>query len=424
MTTSFRLVQQGSPDQPLVLGWLIGPALDPMLRAKLPGFEIRMSQERDLTPNLPPSGRKVVLIGWSAGVQSLRSILLRGYEPAAVVALDGTAANFPTPAAWQIGTWRHLILDALGGKCCAVLTCTNQLYTETIPSPFMATRHVLERASGEDLSPPAGGVRRVEKVGLRLWSYASKTIDGAAHVEQVVKVLPEALDVVRAWLGSEESITMSAADAARLVQISDDVAAGRTSLDDAMARLDEAPAQVPADEPPAPEDVPAEAPRLSLGERALAWSVAHIGLRETPPGSNAGPEISLWLAACERGGKPIGITSGSWCAAFASAAQSSVIAQDEALRHGRRAAVRELVEDARKLSTWRDTTYRPQRGDLAIFKRVGADPRLGGEGHVGRVESMSESGAYVTVDGNHGDAVARVARTLADPDLVGFIAYA
>lgn len=421
MTTPFRFVQQGSPDRPLVLGWLIGPAVDPVLRVKLPGFEIRMSQERDLAPAVPTEylrGRPLVLIGWSAGVQSIRALLRQSVDPWAVIALDGTAADYPTPASWQIDTWRDLTVRARKGDCCAVLTCTSQLYTETIPKPFMATRHVLERASGSDLTPPERGVTRVVESGMNLWSYWSKNIDGAAHIEQVTKVLPEALDTVREWFQPASRAAMSPSEAARLMRISDDVAAGRTSLDDAMARLNQA-----ADEEPVPPTEPAPVvARLSLGERALAWSVAHLGLTESPPGSNAGPEISLWLAACERNGRSIGIKSGSWCAAMASAAQASTIAQDDKPAHGRRAAVHELVEDARTFGTWRDLTYTPKPGDLAVFKRNGADPRLGGEGHVGRVESVAGSG-YTSIDGNHNDRVARVVRSFGDPDLVGFIAY-
>lgn len=413
---TFRLVQQGEPDQPLVLGWLIGKQLDPMLRAKLPGFEIRMSEERDLAPTVPIEyvrGRPLMLVGWSAGVQSIRALLRQGVDPWAVIALDGTAANYPTPESWQIDTWRDLTRRARGGDCCAVLTCTNQLYTETIPKPFMATRHVLERASGADLTPPERGVTRVVESGMHLWSYWSKTIDVAAHIEQVTKVLPEALDVVRQWFRPGTRVVMSPSEAARLTRLSDDVAAGRTSLDDAMARLNEEP--VPPTEP-APQKTP------SLGERALAWSLGYLGLREDPPGSNAGPEISLWLAACERGGRPIGIRSGAWCAAMASAAQAAVKTSDEAPAHGRRAAVHELVEDARAFGTWRDPSYRPRPGDLAIFKRNGGDPRFQGEGHVGRVETV-DGDTYTTIDGNHGDAVARVSRRFDAADLVGFIAY-
>lgn len=415
---TFRLVQQGEPDHPLVLGWLIGKQLDPMLCAKLPGFEIRMSEERDLAPAVPAEyhqGRPLVLIGWSAGVQSIRALLRQGVNPWVVVALDGTSANYPTPESWQIDTWRDLICRARtwDGDCCAVLTCTNQLYTETLPKPFMATRHVLERASGSDLTPPERGVTRVVESGMHLWSYWSKTIDGAAHIEQVTKVLPEALDVVREHFRPGSRVAMSPSEAARLTRLSEDVAAGRVSFDDAMARLN--------DEPIPPTD-PAPEKRVSLGVAALAWSVAHLGLREDPPGSNAGPEISLWLAACERGGRPIGIKSGSWCAAFACAAQAAVRAPDEAPAHGRRAAVHELVEDARAFGTWRDPSYRPKVGDLAIFRRNGADPRFQGEGHVGRVETI-DGDTYTTIDGNSGDAVARVERRFDDPNFVGFIAY-
>ena len=123
----------------------------------------------------------------------------------------------------------------------------------------------------------------------------------------------------------------------------------------------------------------------------------------------------------QRGGRPLGLTSGNWCAAFASAAARTA---GDGAPHGYRAAVAELVADARTAGAWHDVAegYQPRPGDLAILRRAGGDPRTGGNGHVGRVERVDD-GSYTRIDGNHGDRVARVDARLADPDLVGWIAY-
>lgn len=69
--------------------------------------------------------------------------------------------------------------------------------------------------------------------------------------------------------------------------------------------------------------------------------------------------------------------------------------------HGYRAAVAELVADARELGTWHPKTsgYAPKVGDLVISARSGEDPTTGGKGHVERVSEVSES-SIVTIGGN------------------------
>ncbi len=52
--------------------------------------------------------------------------------------------------------------------------------------------------------------------------------------------------------------------------------------------------------------------------------------------------------------------------------------------HGYRAAVWELIEDAKAIGTWRPrgSGYRPKRGDLLCSARAGQDPEKRGSGHV------------------------------------------
>lgn len=98
--------------------------------------------------------------------------------------------------------------------------------------------------------------------------------------------------------------------------------------------------------------------------------------------------------------------------------------EPEAPPHGYRAAVSELVADARTSGSWRDrsTGYRPQPGDLAIFKRAGGDPRFGGSGHVSRVAVVGPA-VFETIGGNEANRVRYASCRFDDPSLVGWIVY-
>lgn len=162
---------------------------------------------------------------------------------------------------------------------------------------------------------------------------------------------------------------------------------------------------------------------ISLGQRALELAIKELGVVETPAHSNAGPKIKEYFAKCERNGKPLGLTAGNWCAAFASWCGFNACETGEKPPHLYRAAVTELWKDAVASGTAKPTSYVPKVGDLAIFTRGGQNPTKGGEGHVGRVSVVpDENGNYETLDGNHDDRVARVKRKLG-AELVGWIAY-
>jgi len=413
--TPLRLVQQGDPAGPLVLGYMLGPRLDSVLRAKLPGLEIRATAERHLHPDPPPHGRPVVLIGWSAGVQSIRAHLLAGVVPAATIALDGTAADYPSPAAWQVEPWRLLAGGARRGARCAILTCTDQLYTEHLtPGAFMATRHVLERAVERALVPG----ENVDEGDLHVWPAISKSIDGQAHIRQVTDVLPLALDVARDFL-RRGPVAFSAATAQRLVQLSDDVTAGRTGLDAAMRSAEEPDAS--------PDTEPSPAPPGTRGERLLAWMRAEqaAGVMESPPGSNTGPRIREYLAACVRGGKPLGLTAGAWCCASATYG----LAQVSAAREDRvpvRAAGVELQADAVDAETWHAVaevlagTFAPAVGDLVVCER-GAPGSW--ERHVCVVSGPVRGAALPTLGGNEADRFGDAVRPLPG-SVLGFVSLA
>lgn len=423
-----RLVQ-AAPERgaPLVLGYLLDTPVDAVLRAAFPHAEIRATVEKPLHPELPPPGRDVVGVAWSGGVQSLRALHLAGVRFRAVVALDGTSGSYPKQAPWQIEPWREVAEEARAGRCCAVLTSTEQLYTEDLRPPdvpYLATRHALELIVGQPLV--AG--QHLDDGALHVWPFPSARIDGAAHVRQVHEVLPVALDVVARWLaetpsgGANTGARLSPAAAARLVALSDDVMAGRTGLEDAMAR-----ATRDTDPAPAPP---------TFAELAVAWGLARLGLGEEPLGSNGGPWIKELLRPCRRRGTEalLGLEAANWCAAFASATEQGAAESCEAQglevppRLGYRASVAELIADARAIGRWRDVAelrsgaYAIEPGDLPCFRRAGEDPRTGGQGHVGRaVHRADDAGRYTSLDGNHDNRVALVSRDLADEDLVGTI---
>lgn len=157
-----------------------------------------------------------------------------------------------------------------------------------------------------------------------------------------------------------------------------------------------------------PDVLPVE----SLGLRALAVAIGEIGVREPSR------RVREYLSGCERGGRVLSLTSGPWCASFVGWCERE--AGVAALPW--RGSVAELCADAYARGMWSplDGGARPLPGDLAIFRRGGQDPTLGGFGHVGRVESLVGDD-LTTIDGNHGDAVARVVRSLRDPALLGWI---
>ena len=210
---------------------------------------------------------------------------------------------------------------------------------------------------------------------------------------------------------------------------------------------------------------PTDPAPLATSRGALALAVAQAEWRAkvtvSPPGSETGPRVRTYLAPCVRGGKLLGLTSGNYCAAFASwclwtvtfaddlmnlanAALSWTAASPSGMATGYRAAVSELYEDARATGAWHDIGTLglrgdvPGPGDFLVFGRNGADPRVGGTGHVVLVEaagSLDKDGAFqascdaaaswVVISGNGpGGAVARETRTTNDraEPLLGWIA--
>jgi hypothetical protein len=180
-----------------------------------------------------------------------------------------------------------------------------------------------------------------------------------------------------------------------------------------------------------------------LGERALdaAAEEHRRGVRELP-GATHSKDIQRYHAGARRGGPPtaglLGAQGGvltlgaaasdetEWCASSASWCLAKVLRDGDTPPHGWRCSVRELVEDARALGTWRDISsgYEPALGDLAILRRVtGQDPRTGGQGHVARVSRRLEGGLYATLGGNEGNEWRYTMRAVDDGRTVGWVVY-
>ena len=129
------------------------------------------------------------------------------------------------------------------------------------------------------------------------------------------------------------------------------------------------------------------------GTRALAAAQAEIGVAEEPSGSNDGARISDYRAA---DGSSAGMP---WCATFVSWAAKSVGAPIGENGQGY-AAVADIEAWGRRTGRFIPVTDEPKPGDIVLY----------GTHHVGFVESVGPGDRLTTVEGNHGNRVARVER--------------
>lgn len=426
---TWQLVQRpASPAAPLVALYHVGQGVYPRLRAAAPGAGIvarstRLlgAQPSDIAAARARAGcgpeAPVIVGGWSAGCQSVRSLLLAGLRPHAVLAIDGTSGPWPLPeGAAEVRVWRDLAARARTGECRAVLSCTQQTYTEQLPrpskpgqqGPYASTLTVLRRATGLALQPGDD----VTEGGLRVISTPSARIDAAAHIAEQNETLPMAL----AWsLRAPDELELDDPGELDLLDVS------LSAIGAAQSWLAGLPALV--------------APRLvappSLGLRALELVRGQLGVRETP-GAKHTKAILDYLYGCvgrpERGpgaaGRRLGLATDetSWCMALQGWADHSA-AQDGEVVPPWRAACWEGVADSREAGTWRDVSsgYQPKPGDLAFYRRAGGDPRQPfNQGHVVRVSEHPDGSHFGAIGGNESNAVRWALRSLQNPDLVGF----
>jgi cell wall-associated NlpC family hydrolase len=124
----------------------------------------------------------------------------------------------------------------------------------------------------------------------------------------------------------------------------------------------------------------------NAGLRALAIAKSQLGVTEQPPGSNDGPQISMYRSAVagSYAGAPWCAYFVSWCAAKAGAPLGS---EGQGL-----GSVAEITDWAKSTGRFTET---PQPGDLILF----------GTEHVGIVESVNPDGTLTTVEGNTSNGV-------------------
>lgn len=320
-------------------------------------------------------------VGYSMGGQRVRGLLEAGADPCAVVVIDGTHDTLPPS---HLPTWRKFGLLARATRRLFVGTCTQQLYTEHIPQPFMATRHVLEQAFDFTL-PPSVEAHDGE---LHCYSYPSANIDAPAHIHQSQVVMPDILGRhLKGWV--------------RLWQ------------------------QPPA--PPVTETLPNEPVHneawTPLGERCVLWCENELacGIKEVPAGSNTGLRIREYLAPAMRNGKLLGLRAGAWCAAAQCCAMRECKAPGEGEPHDYVVSGLELEASARDRGIWRDKD--PQRGDLVVLKRTNSDPQKASwERHVARVRSV-DGDTMSLIAGNENNGWAVSAMRLDDARIIGFVRY-
>ncbi len=160
--------------------------------------------------------------------------------------------------------------------------------------------------------------------------------------------------------------------------------------------------------------VPAGASRVLEAARAEL----EADVREVPPGSNDGPALRGYAAKLKAAGGTWA-PGWAWCCLFAWAcADAAGIPIPPVV------AVHALVAWAVAAECWRERPAVPSPGWFAVYKRGGADPRHGGEGHVEIVEAF-EGPTHSGIGGNVSNAVTRSPHDLEDEprgdELVGWI---
>jgi hypothetical protein len=149
---------------------------------------------------------------------------------------------------------------------------------------------------------------------------------------------------------------------------------------------------------------------LLVRRRARATDVSLDGDASVPPG----------LLSVVPGGAAI-------VASAAAALEAELDTEQEpvGIPHGYRAAVWELIEDAKANGTWRPrgSGYRPKRGDLLCSARAGQNPEKRGSGHVEVV--VEPSGPLrvhpLTLGGNEANQIVEADFDLEQPDYLGCI---
>jgi uncharacterized protein (TIGR02594 family) len=127
---------------------------------------------------------------------------------------------------------------------------------------------------------------------------------------------------------------------------------------------------------------------MTLGQSSLEVATKQIGVQEIPKGSNAGPEVEIYL-------KSVGLTKGySWCMAFVywCVKQAANMNSSTAIPLKKTAGVLDQWNSSPQL---RITTPVPGCVFIMDFGK--------GQGHTGFVEMVLPNGKIQTIEGNTND---------------------
>ncbi len=478
-----RTIQVGQGDRRvLVLLFLVGESLDARIREVLgPNpcimADVKANDPRTLADYLaeaecvcgcPIDG--YVLGGWSAGVGKVRSLLGDGCKPLALVLADGTHASKP-PEKWQLDVWAPYVERGRKGEMVFAASHIFNTYVESLPRPYLSTVSVLRLLTGWQLDKGGQIGAPIEQHDgeLHVYSYSSSSCDAVAHGKQVMDVLPMMLErhvrpIVHDKTNEEPRQTnLFGSRTLRVGVVGDDVRAWQkwlakygfewpgesgmySELTKTSTKSFQRAAGLVVDGVAGPNTLSAakrwpwpcvyddkdeplwHSRSLTLGERAIRWSLSWLGRLVEVDGPNKGPLIEAMFAPATRRAtdKPIGVRSGEWCAAFFSCASNAALLPEQQLSllpHSYRIAVIELVQDAQAANAWVDVSLvREGKADICEGDGVTFARGTGWEGHVSRVLQFdANSGDLWTVGGNEGDII-RISKVhISDDKLRGFI---
>ncbi len=479
-----RVVQIGS-GQPrhLVLLFLVGGALDHTLRQALGPKPCILADEKANDPRSIQAfvdeaerlcGVQVagyVLGGWSAGVLKVRSMLGEWCKPTALVLADGTHASKP-PKTNQLEVWHPYVESGRAGTMVFAASHIFNTYVEALPAPYLSTVSTLRLMTGWPLESGGDIDEPIEQHDgeLHVYSYTSSACDALAHGAQLNHALPMMLerhvrplfdstsdaapvdlngvgerglrlgvggsDVMawQAWLHThgfyghdqigtfDETTRRSTVWFQRAARLEADGIVGPKTLN--AARDWKWPLVLGHDGAPLWHD-----PTLSVGARAVRWSLGWLGRDVETNGPNAGPLVEAMFSAAVRRstGKPIDVRSGEWCAAFFSCASNAALLDDQPptlLPHAYRVSVIEIRQDAEALGAW--LTAADARRDMSLIQEGDGILMSRGvsswEGHIARVLAVDAVHRELwVVGGNDGDMV-RISRvSISDPKFQGVV---
>jgi hypothetical protein len=170
----------------------------------------------------------------------------------------------------------------------------------------------------------------------------------------------------------------------------------------------------------------------TLGERCVEFAENEMKnvVQEDKPKSYTSPRIKEYFSICTRKingvEKPIGITSGNWCAAGVSFCLFSSLQDGDVKPHSFRVGVLEIEIELKLNGLWRqkDIGYVPNVGDVVIFDRSQKNkPETSWWRHIGFVFSDFKNNKFKVISGNSGGKWRISEHSIDQATLMGFGKY-